>query len=337
MPTTRSGAKSTPMSNSQDTRSSNELLQKPEARSKNGVRLKKRKADAIDSRCGDKENQDPELLPSDQKRPKADERATQEKSSMKDADVQQSIENDAQKRRKGPDGRPIVLRSDLEFDFDRTQLRDPRPTPGRRARPRYTSYDLEGRHKELKESLETTYHIPVVEKPKGRLNAFQKDENFRANGLVNPMHSFHDLYVCHKKGRGGSPTYDEAGFQLDYEKVDNWMAPKPYNKKKMVKGMDRALSTKQTEAEQMFQAFFKNGKCAEHETTVMGYVKDRISKDLGIPWHQIGPDQARAWRGRGFKPVEFEKWWKEPNEVEHARQLNMLMGASLRKNLEEGS
>ena len=33
--------------------------------------------------------------------------------------------------------KPRLTTPDLEYDYDRSQLRDPRPTPGRRARPRW--------------------------------------------------------------------------------------------------------------------------------------------------------------------------------------------------------
>lgn len=47
---------------------------------------------------------------------------------------------------------------------------------------------------------------------------------------MNPLSAFHDLDRCNQKGREGSPTYDSAGFQLDFNKVENWMKPTSYNK-----------------------------------------------------------------------------------------------------------
>lgn len=43
---------------------------------------------------------------------------------------------------------------------------------------------------------------------------------------MNPAFAFHDIARCYKKGRNGSPTYEDAGFQLDYNKVCDWKKPK---------------------------------------------------------------------------------------------------------------
>jgi hypothetical protein len=91
---------------------------------------------------------------------------------------------------------------DLEFDYDRSQLRDPRRTPGRERRPRYSEFDIPP---ELKARLDATHYVPEPGKPKGRLNRSQKDEFFRAKSRLNPMACFYDLYKCHDKGREAHP------------------------------------------------------------------------------------------------------------------------------------
>lgn len=332
MPTTRSGAKSTPVSINKATSTNHRHGQKPKSKKESYEKPKKRKSDANDSGFDDKENQAPISSAPAQKKPKVEKPTIKEGSNPNDAKVWQSIESSVDGRKKGPDGRPFILASDLEFDFDRSQLRDPRTTPGRKRRPRYSPFELDHEQKALKEHLEATYHIPEVEKPKGRLNAFQKNELFGKNALINPMHSFHHLHVCHEKGRDGSPTYDEAGFELDWYKVDDWMRPKPYSKSKMVNGMERALDRKQKEEDEMFKLFFKDGKYS-NGAMVRDFVQDQISKDLGIPWHQIGPKLVKTWRDKGFEPVDYLTWWEEPNKVERDRMMKMHSGCVNRKDL----
>jgi hypothetical protein len=92
--------------------------------------------------------------------------------------------------------KPTLTEKDLEFDFDHSQIRDPRRTPGRVKRPRYEQ-------RELSEEWLAKFHIPNHKSPH-----------------TDPLHTFYDLYRCHKKGPDGSPTYDSAGFQLDYKKVE---------------------------------------------------------------------------------------------------------------------
>lgn len=150
---------------------------------------------------------------------------------------------------------PSFSTQDLEFDYDRSQLRDPRATPGRRSRPRYGRFDCP---EDLKRYLQATRKISVPTKPRGRLNRSQKDELFRDECRMNPFESFHDIYHCYDKGPRGSPTYDEAGFQIDYFKVVAWMKPKAYNKKSTMRNMDRGTEKDRKEREQMFSLFFRS-------------------------------------------------------------------------------
>lgn len=245
----------------------------------------------------------------------------------KPAGEEDSKQADEQEPRK-----PRLTMSDLEFDWDRSQLRDPRLTPGRKTRPRYDDHSIP---EDLKTHLLATREIPVPEKPKGRLNGFQKNEMFVEGCRLNPMEGFHELYLCFDKGPNGSPTYDGSGFQLDYKKVANWMKPQRYNKRKMVSGMEKAVARRETEQEQMYRLFFTTKSLGDvgKDVDVTEYIKDHISKDLGIPYHQISSKQAQQWRDRGFEPVDFNSWWKEPTAEERKRMLSLLSGGSLRKDL----
>ena len=111
---------------------------------------------------------------------------------------------------------------------------------------------------------------------------------------MNPLKGFHDIYRCYDKGPQGSPTYDEAGFQIDYVKVVEWMKPKAYNKKSRMRNMDRGIEKARKDKEQMFSLFFQALPTeANMGMDLKHYVKDRVSKDLNIPWHQIKSDQVK--------------------------------------------
>lgn len=100
--------------------------------------------------------------------------------------------------------------------------------------------------------------------------------------------------------------------------------------------MERALEAQEKEKREIFDLFFQKDhqpRKDSNSTFLMEIIKDQISKDLGVPWHQIGTRHAKMWRDRGFEPVSFETWYREPNEVEKQRMRNMLGGASLRKDL----
>ncbi|CAM1508857.1 Fc.00g025960.m01.CDS01 [Cosmosporella sp. VM-42] len=222
--------------------------------------------------------------------------------------------------------KPRLTTPDLEFDYDREKLRDQRPTPGRVKRPRLSSFDIDDAFKEQ-------FHIPKPEKPKGVSK--NDDRWFATQALADPSYTFHDLHVCHKKGRNGSPTYDDAGFQLDWKKVDDWMKPRAYSKRRAVNGMNRALQEAERESTAMNKIFFKDGKGPEGMLggEMDNYIKDHVSKDLGKPWHQIDKESLSEWEQKGFAKVDANTWWREPNAEERKRMLKMMGGASLRKDL----
>jgi hypothetical protein len=142
----------------------------------------------------------------------------------------------------------------------------------------------------------------------------------------------HNLHLCHDKGRDGSPTYDEAGFQLDYDKVAQWMKPRANNKKQILRNRDGELSRLEREKDQIFKLFFVEvpDKLGLHQEDL---VKDHMSKDLGFAWHQIKPKHVKTWKEKGFQPVKFEDWWKKPTAEEQKRFRKMSAGALLRKDL----
>ncbi|CAG7566104.1 unnamed protein product [Fusarium equiseti] len=206
--------------------------------------------------------------------------------------------------------KPTLTDKALEFDFDHSQIRDPRRTPGRVRRPRYEE-------REVTEEWLSKFHILKHREEKN-----------------DPLYCFYDLHQCYKKGPDGSPTYDSAGFQLDYKKVEKWMKPVGYNMKSMMNSMDRALRKGDEENEAAYEVFFVNGKgpdCGHH--AVVDLIKDRISKDLDVPFHQIDVKQIEKWGEKGFEKVKADQWWVEPNEVEMARFSKMHGGCKLRKDL----
>ena len=154
MPTTRSGTKTSPAGGNaskpmQPGNASNKQKKTP------SQKPIKRKSDAVVEHSEDKENHMPEAAEPGSKEHSA---KKSKRSSVQDEKetVNGKAENDKQdEREKGPDGRPILKLLDLEFVFDRSQLRDPRPTPGRKARPRYSSFELDGEQNSLKRRLES--------------------------------------------------------------------------------------------------------------------------------------------------------------------------------------
>ncbi|KAI1735418.1 hypothetical protein F4680DRAFT_435185 [Xylaria scruposa] len=263
------------------------------------------------------------------KRKSADHESTTDNGSKKKAKLSEPATPEASE---DEEQRPRLTSPDLEFDYDRSQLRDPRATPGRVRRPRLEDHD-----RELTKEFRDRFTIPEVKVPKRGCGAAQKEKLYEQQALIDPTATFHDLNVCYKKGPRGSPTYDSAGFQLDYNKVAEWKKPQRYNKSRIVNGMNRSLARGESEQREIFEIFFAEGEGPGSDSylrfTVKDHVKDQISKDLGVPWHQIGPKHAREWQEKGFEKKKFSEWWREPTEEEKKRIRKMMGGASLRKDL----
>ncbi|KAH8885730.1 hypothetical protein GQ53DRAFT_785420 [Thozetella sp. PMI_491] len=253
----------------------------------------------------DKENDVPERAPRKRQRKKAKQEPEEEKPSE--------------------EPRRRLTTPDLEFDYDRSQLRDPRRTPGRVWRPRYDVHDMPPELHALRP--------PSPPKPKGRLNAAQEDELFGQKCRDDPSAFFHSLYICYDKGPDGSPTYDTAGFQLDYDKVADWMKPKPYSKRGAINGMKRAVDRQMSEKEQLAHAVFVDpAEALKHLKGLpwMDYlVKDKISKDLDIPIHKIGMDEIKLWEQKEL-PKESIADWLPTSDEDKKRCFKMRGGSSLR-------
>ncbi|KAH8679589.1 hypothetical protein BGZ60DRAFT_400297 [Tricladium varicosporioides] len=181
------------------------------------------------------------------------------------------------------------------------------------------------------------YKIAPFKGPKGhkvRKTFWEKEEEYKQHILADPTHCFHEMHVCFKKGPNGSPTCDKAGFELDYWKVADWMKPRAYNKRGMVKGMEKRLSSREEEAYKLRDIFFEPGAKPEgdyHEWSQgVDFWKDRVSKDLQIPWHHISVKEFQMWEKKGFQKAKKGEY-QNPTQEEKNRMNVLHEGCNLRK------
>jgi len=157
---------------------------------------------------------------------------------------------------------------------------------------------------------------------------------FRHSEILKQAHrlTISRLYVCHRKGPNGSPTYDKSGFELDWKKVDEWMKPKGYNKGSMVRGMERHLEKKRKEVEEMAKIFFVEGEAPDGPIwgCPENVWRERVSQDLNIAWHKVGVEEFRLWEKQGFKKARRGEYMKF-DEAGQKRNTRLMMGGSLRK------
>jgi hypothetical protein len=196
----------------------------------------------------------------------------------------------------------------------------------------------DGPIKEQKIGVGSGIKIAPFKGPKGqkvRKSFSEKEEEYGQEVLKRPDHNFYELNVCYEKGPKGSPTYDKSGFHLDYEKVVEWKRPKPYNKSAIMNGMDKAVDSAEKRRAAMAKIFFEPGAAPEddiyHGSDDM-YWRDRVSKDLDIPWHKVGVKEFQTWEKKGFRKAKKGEY-SEANatQAERDRMTRLLSGASLRK------
>ncbi|EPE31290.1 hypothetical protein GLAREA_12593 [Glarea lozoyensis ATCC 20868] len=174
--------------------------------------------------------------------------------------------------------------------------------------------------------------------PKGnkvRKSFQEKEDEYGQEILKRPDHAFHELHVCYQKGPKGSPTYDKAGFELDYKEVAKWMAPKAYDKSAMMRAMDRAIESSEKKEEAMKRIFFEPGAApveGPESFRDVGFWVDRVSKDLNVPWHRVGVKEFEIWEKKGFRKAKRGEFAYANATMEEKERISRLgEGRYLRK------
>jgi hypothetical protein len=110
------------------------------------------------------------------------------------------------------------------------------------------------------------------------------------------------------------------------------MKPKPYNKGSIVRGMEKSIEKTYQETKKMAEIFFEKGEGPEDPARAQGavYWKDRVSKDLNVPWHRIGVEHFQEWERKGIKKArrgEYENF----SAAEKERMSKLRECCKLRK------
>lgn len=124
------------------------------------------------------------------------------------------------------------------------------------------------------------------------------------------------------RGPRGAPVYDEMGFELDFERCTGG----PRSKQAILNACDRSLE-RSAKARDIKSRVI--GAKVDDSSMMEQAWNDRVSRDLGIPFHMVGPEQFEEWQNKGFKASrkEIEEVLKQDRE-----RLDVLMkGSALRK------
>ena len=131
--------------------------------------------------------------------------------------------------------------------------------------------------------------------------------------------------VCLRKGPQGSPTYDEAGFELDYDFVLKASGrPRPLGKRAL-KRLDEKLKEGERKKELMEASEGEGSKFP------MGAWDDKVARDLGIAYHEVGIEEYEEWYHRGFRRKKGELELENLSNEEIKRLDKLVAGSALRK------
>ena len=134
---------------------------------------------------------------------------------------------------------------------------------------------------------------------------------------------------CRRKGLDGSPTYDELGFELDKEYIIKHTGGRP---RPLGKRAEKHLDQKRVDGERKREMMFGKGADAGEGESRVGREEqwdDRVARDLGIAFHEVGMEEYEEWVGRGFK-VEGREF-ENPSREERDRVMGLMCGSALRK------
>lgn len=144
---------------------------------------------------------------------------------------------------------------------------------------------------------------------------------------TSPKSSYIKYEMVRKGGPNGPPVFDELGYQLDYYKVTG----SAYGSKASKLGKSRYKSEKEMmEEERRKRKIMGTPKNNVSALTLLAW-DERVSRDLGIPFHTVVMEHFEEWQGRGFvaEPGEFEasKMSKERSDF----VTKLAVGSAFRK------
>ncbi len=149
---------------------------------------------------------------------------------------------------------------------------------------------------------------------------------------------FKHIHNCVDKGRDGSPTYDESGFELDYDKCLEWCKPMSRSKLKPTLAEEKRfgdyIEKKEKEEKRMAElvgdANF-DGKSGLDKCIKVEVYKERVRNDLGKKTYHVTIQDFEDWHKKGFR-AKTEEFDIENMDPERKQKLTDYMtGASLRK------
>ncbi|KAH0538458.1 hypothetical protein FGG08_004956 [Glutinoglossum americanum] len=132
-----------------------------------------------------------------------------------------------------------------------------------------------------------------------------------------------------KRGPTGPPVYDEMGFELYYDKVACSRRGRPGCRTMNFKQYGEFLARERRESDGKTQ-ILGMGKDNVSGSASMAW-NDRVSRDLGILYHEVDIEDFEEWHRRGFKAEDGEFKVGNISEEERERLHRLTIGSAFRK------
>lgn len=127
---------------------------------------------------------------------------------------------------------------------------------------------------------------------------------------------------CLQKGPRGSPTYDELGYELDYDYIVKCSGRPRRPGKRAEEKTDQTMKDGARKAEIM-------GRPDDVRVQEGAAWDDRVARDLGKAFHEVGMEEYEEWAKKGFELKDGE--FDDPSEEEKERLMKLQSGSALRK------
>ena len=139
---------------------------------------------------------------------------------------------------------------------------------------------------------------------------------------IDPDSDIARIEECRRKGLKGSPTYDKLGFELDKEYIIKHTGGRP--RPPGGKALDR-LKQKRKDREKKAEII---GVLGDDNLIHEDAWDDRVARDLGIAYHEVGMEEYEEWQKKGFKAKKEDF---DLSKDDQDRLMDLTSGSALRK------
>lgn len=263
-----------------------------------------------------------------EKKASADEDKEEEEKEGKKAQAKKPAKGSKRKAEESKQASEPVRRSKRRSGASEEQASPPDPEPlSKRTKKADLAPKATEAAKEKPKAAKATKEKPKAPPPKASGSASKGKKSPPSESSSDSSSTEDDpVQRCLNKGPNGSPTYDSLGYELDYHAIAAaTRRPRARSGKKYMEMLERERNEDDRKTELM--GMNRN----EVSAFSMTAWDDRVSRDLGIPYHKVKMEHFEEWYEKGFRaqPGEFNAKNITPEDEKRINKL--AVGSAFRK------